>query len=100
MPAKTPSKPFIIAFGVTFLLIFAWNLFSYLHLRANPPEMDWYEECGFPFSFYGLGGFVGIDQFLWLGLVANYVFALALSVFAGFVCDRVYSGSRSKETRL
>lgn len=100
MFTKTPSKAFAAAFVISFLLIFVWNLFSYIHLKANPPQMDWYEECGFPFGFYGLGGFVGISQFLWIGLVVDFLFATVLSVSVGAMWDRILKAIQAKDRNI
>ena len=69
---------FVAAYGISYL-----GMQSRLHRMA-----DGYAECGFPFSFYGYGGFTPVSQVLWAGLVADYLIVMSVSIAVGVARQR------------
>ena len=84
MLERLSSKISVSAVALTIVAFVAANGISYLGMQSRLHAMaDGYAECGFPFSFYGYGGFTPISQLLWQGLVADYLIAMLVSVSVG-----------------
>ena len=89
----------LTAFFVTIILFVVSNGLSYLRMQFYLATMnDGYAECGFPFSFYGYGGFAPVSQYLWEGLIADYCIAVVTSVAVGRIWKRVYSVSANRRS--
>ena len=81
------SKRFIAGFVVGFALLAAVNLFSYLRMgdtgRADCNDCS--VSFGFPFPLWVKGGFVGVSDVLWGGLLADALVAVGAGLVLGFV---------------
>ena len=81
------SKRFIVGFVAGFALLAAANLYSYLRMgvtgRADCPDCS--VSFGFPFPLWVRGGFVGVSDVLWRGLLADALVAVGAGLLLGFV---------------
>ena len=81
------SRRFIVGFVVGFALPAAANLYSYLRMgvtgRADCNDCS--VSFGFPFPLWVKGGFVGVSDVLWGGLLADALIAVGAGLALGFV---------------
>jgi hypothetical protein len=50
---------------------------------------DCYYSYGVPFKMWGSGGFVGITEIFWFGLIANILIGIIFSIGLGSVFQKV-----------
>jgi hypothetical protein len=81
------SKRFVVGFAAGFALLAAANLYTYLRMgatgRADCPDCS--VSFGFPFPLWVRGGFVGVSDVLWGGLLADALVAAGAGLLLGFV---------------
>ena len=81
------SKRFIVGFVAGFALPAAANVYSYLRMgttgRADCDDCS--VSFGFPFPLWVKGGFVGVSDVLWGGLLADALVAVGAGLLLGFV---------------
>lgn len=90
-----PSKRFIVGFLAGFALLAAANVYSYLRMgvtgRADCNDCS--VSFGFPWPLWVKGGFVGVSDVLWGGLLADALVAVVAGVVVGLLL-RVTSKAR------
>ena len=80
------SRAFVLGFTAGMILCVVLNYFTYLNNWCNENIYDCYWYVGFPVPFaIGQGGGYGFDGFIWTGLVTDFFFLIAASVFVGWV---------------
>jgi hypothetical protein len=81
------SKRFIVGFVTGFGLLAAANVYSYLRMgtigRADCDDCS--VSFGFPLPLWVKGGFVGVSDVLWGGLLADALVAVGAGLVLGFV---------------
>ena len=93
------SKAFILGFCSCVALFVALNYLSYF----SPANMFNCDDCiirvGFPFYFYEKGGFFGVNQCIWAGLIADILIAIIFSFVIGLIFKFVWEKLTMKKLR-
>ena len=82
------------AAALTLSFFIVANLCSYARLDYDfVSKTDAATNCGFPFTFYYFSGWgAGL---IWTGIIANYLVAIAVSIFAGVVWKAVCKSNQN-----
>lgn len=80
------SCAFVLGFTIGIILCGLLNYWTYLNNWCNENIYDCYWFVGFPTPFVtGQGGYMVVDEFIWLGVITDIFFAITASVFVGWV---------------
>jgi hypothetical protein len=82
------SRPFILGFLATVLLLCAVNIYSYYRMPAESTMADGFVYFGLPYRVYAYGGFFTHSVILWSGLIANVLIAICVGLAAGLILQR------------
>jgi len=83
-PVRT--KAFAAGFLCALLLITGFNVYSYTRM-SEEECFDCINGFGFPFRVYQSGTILHLGKVLWLGLTADMLIAILLSVGIGLLCS-------------
>lgn len=95
----SPARQNKIAFWSGFLGAVAgcvylnWRSF----LNDQSPGIDSISQYGFPIPLYQAGGWVTIEEFLWIGLSFDLGFALGTGYALGWLCAYLWQASRPNQ---
>ncbi|HKA20891.1 MAG TPA: hypothetical protein VKN18_21600 [Blastocatellia bacterium] len=79
------TKAFAAGFFCALLLITGFNVYSYTRM-SEEECFDCVSGFGFPFRVYESGTILHLERVLWLGLIADILIAILLSVAIGLLC--------------
>jgi hypothetical protein len=91
------NKKFAAGFAIALILAIALNVVLHLLTRGDQ-HGDGFEEVGFPFVFYRMGGFAGIEEFRVLGLLSDISFAVIVALLTGYGCRSVRRNARDEKS--
>jgi len=76
--------------GVSLLVTgFLLGLANYIDVSRPDPCCDWTVHRGLPFSILMRGGFQGMNEYLWVGICADFVIGLAIGGAAAVIWHRI-----------
>ena len=82
------SKSFALGCAASFALLVVANYHSYTRMLSSTCD-DCYISFGFPFRVWVEGGFVGITQIVWSGVVANIAIAICAGLVSGWAVEQL-----------
>jgi hypothetical protein len=94
MPTTIRTKAFAVGLFSVLFLFTALNVYSYTRMSGEEC-FDCIKGFGFPFRLYESGTILHLEKILWLGLIADVLIAIIVSVGIGLLCSFSRKVSRS-----
>jgi hypothetical protein len=95
MPTTIRTKAFAVGLFSALFLFTALNVYSYTKM-SEEECFDCVKAFGFPFRLYESGTILHLDKILWLGLLADVLIAICVSVGIGLLCNFANTISRRR----